>query len=253
MSAEFPARQYRFPPITEAVVEFRFASPISRDEQDQISSKSAKYYPNLSEISNRHFHIEVDKGTAEVTETTTNLRRTNADENEIFLITPQSFNISQLPLYEGWVAFRQRFQRDWEIAKSILGYRKLERLGIRFINRLDFPFEDDLVHPAKYLNVYINHPTQYGVMQSSAIQTRYFVEDLNANMTIQSATVESPLPKHLGILLDIDIGREDDVPQKDDDIFTYFEQVRLFKNQVFEASITDATRERFSSDLRLGS
>jgi hypothetical protein len=44
-----------------------------------------------------------------------------------------------------------------------------------------------------------------------------------------------------------------DVPQKDDDIFAYLEQARVFKNTVFELAITDETRKRFSDDVSLGS
>ena len=61
-------------------------------------------------------------------------------------------------------------------------------------------------------------------------------------VVVHMATVPSPLLNHASFALDIDFGREVNVPQADDGLWSYIEQIRDRKNVLFEACITERTR-----------
>jgi uncharacterized protein (TIGR04255 family) len=48
-------------------------------------------------------------------------------------------------------------------------------------------------------------------------------------------------------LLDIDISQDGNLPHNDDGLWALIDEVRLLKNRIFEACITDLSRELFSS------
>ena len=63
-------------------------------------------------------------------------------------------------------------------------------------------------------------------------------------MLLLNETVVPPAkPNVVSVVLDIDVFRTKDVPRNDSDRWTFFEMLHTRKNDVFEASITDATRE----------
>lgn len=245
--------QYPFPPIIEAVAEFVFEQEIDFDEQKRISQKVNSFYPNERVEIGKQINFDFKKEKVEIKEIDKIIRRRSENEDEIFSIGGASLVVSKLPIYDGWEVFLSRIKRDWDEAKSVTGYRKISRIGLRFVNRIDLPFESDLVSIEDYMNLGLNYPAPLGPMITSSWRSEHPVDDLGAMLILSMAKVESPLPKHMGLLLDIDVAKVLDVPQKDDDIFSYLEKARVFKNSVFELSIKDEARKRFFDDLRIGS
>jgi uncharacterized protein (TIGR04255 family) len=244
---------YPTPPIAEAVIELRFESSLTADQQAKLIDKLKSKYPEDTTQRNLSVHIDADTFSATVTQSSPTHKLSSADGSELFLVGPNFVAIAQLPIYQGWTYFSERMRSDWNVAKKLLGFRKIARIGLRYVNKLDFPFEDDLVQPDKYLKIYIEDPPEFGNKIQSSLSAVYEVPELEAVMLVQSATIESLLPKHLGMLLDIDVGRNVNVPQNDEAVFDYLEQARHFKNRMFEACITDVTRKTFYSELRIGS
>ncbi len=244
---------YPFPPITEAVIQFGFDNELEISEQKKVSEKLGQHYPNENLDSERTVELNLKTEKIKIEETDSIIRRSNSDEDQICVVRKSSLATSKLPNYDGWNNLYSRATRDFETSKSITGFRKISRLGVRYINRIDLPFEeDDLLHLEKYFNIYFTHPEEFGHMNSSSWRSEHEINSLDALLLLNIARVDSPLPRHMGLLFDIDVVKLVDVPQKDNDIFSYLKQARDFKNMVFEKSITDETRRRFFDDLRIG-
>ena len=62
---------------------------------------------------------------------------------------------------------------------------------------------------------------------------------------MNAATVQSPLIDHVSLLLDIDLFKDQNVPQKDNEVWELFSHLHRQKNKIFEAFITDKARELF--------
>lgn len=241
---------YPFPPITEAIVEYRFETTVGLAARQKIGSKLAAYYPNEQLQVARGVKVDLDSSTAEFEDSGRRVRRSNQDENEILLLGEQSFAVSQLGVYPSWDHFHKRIERDWSVWKKVAGYEKITQIGMRFINRIDVPIDEDgKARHEDYLTLRIELPEAYPDTAGYAIMAHLPLEKLKAIAHINSGTiVPSPVPKFGAFLLDIDIVRMVDVPQKDADIENLLLEMREEKNRLFESFITDAARERFFHD-----
>ena len=242
---------YPFPPITEAIIESQFESEASDDERRTVSGKLAEFYPSESVHFIKGVHVDVDAKTVEVKPENSVFRRSANDETELTVFGPKNFLISQLGIYPGWETFFGRFERDWALWRRLMKYRKVNRIGVRFINRIDVPKEGTKAAHEDYLNVYVHVPDEIETIGAYALQTQVPLASIKSLGIINSASVPSPLPGFASFMLDIDIGRNIDVPQKDADIFAVLNEIRGVKNALFESSIKDAAREKFYDEQQL--
>lgn len=244
-------RLYEKPPITESVVELRFSQAISMERLERLQQDFAKHYPDVTPRRNIGVEVRVDedrtrKPVAEVNEEDTGFRCATADQTEILILAPSAIAVSQLAPYNGWASFFGRFKRDWDLYKKQIGHKRIDRIGVRYINRIDIPFDGSAIDHENFVDIFVSYPDQLGPQQAYAVQLALFSQDIGCGIKINSSSVESPVIGHISFVLDIDVAKNEDVPQNDREIFELMERIRLEKNRVFEACITDKTRETFS-------
>lgn len=247
---------YKYPPVTEAVIGINFAEDLSKALLSSVSDKLAKNYPIHQPLQNIGVNLDLssnaDKDRKTFTEIAEGHRRSSHDMTELALALSNSLVVSQLAPYPGWDIFSKRFMRDWKHLKKTLGYRQIKRIGVRYINRIDIPAAGELVHHEQFLNVFPQIPDMLSPLIAGAVQTISYFEDIKCRLTLNSGVVESPILNHTSFLLDLDVGREIDMPQKDADIFELLEAMRLKKNQVFEACISKRARDEIFNGDRNG-
>jgi uncharacterized protein (TIGR04255 family) len=241
---------YKQPPITEAVIEIRFAAPLGADRIAAISGDFQSLYPFEQRIADVHVQLNLPSapqaGTTTETIETLGHKRSSLDQTEILVLRPQNFVVSQLAPYPGWQTFFERFRRDWILWKSLISYRKISRIGVRYINRIDIPsISGQIINYEQYINIYPHLPTLIPNVQGYGVQVIVDMPDISCRMTLNSLTAPSPLLGHGGFIIDQDIYNEQTPPQNDDDIYTFLNVVRVKKNDVFEACITSRARELF--------
>lgn len=243
---------YRKPPITEAVIEIRFAESIDAARLQKANADFALDYPVEQRLRNVGFELRVPRGhddqpTAQLGQDEAGYRRASSDLSQIVLLWPASFALAQLAPYPGWDVFFGRFVREWATGKRASGYRKIARVGVRFINRLDVPLIGAVTEESHYLNVYPKLPDTLGSVLAYGIQAQLPLADVGCNLLLNSSSMPSPLLGHGSFLLDLDIFKEIEPPQKDDDIYDLLNAIRRKKNEVFEACVTNRARELFQT------
>ena len=248
---------YKYPPVTEAVIGINFADDLSKALLKSVSDKLAKNYPVHQPLQNISVKLDLSPRAGKDRNTFTEIaeeghRRSSQDMTELALAMPNSFVVSQLAPYPSWDIFSKRFMRDWTLLKKTLGYREIKRIGVRYINRIDIPVTGPLVHHEHFLNVFPQIPDMLNPLIAGAVQTISYFEDIKCKLTLNSGVVESPILNHSSFLLDLDVGRESDAPQNDKDIFELLEAMRLKKNQVFEACISQRARDEIFNGDRNG-
>jgi uncharacterized protein (TIGR04255 family) len=245
---------YKQPPITEAVIGVNFVNEVSESDLLNLKSKFSQHYPNYQLVENLSFKVELGVGDDNKKTANTDIaqeighRLSTANMTELLVILPKSIVVSQLAPYPGWDSFFKRFVRDWKLLKHAQGFQPIHRLGVRYINRIDIPCDTPIVEHEKYLNIYPNITGKYGPLTAYAVQAEVFMGDLECRLTINSAVVPSPILNHASFVIDQDIAREINVPQKDDDIFALIEKIRFRKNDVFESCVTNEARALFKHD-----
>jgi uncharacterized protein (TIGR04255 family) len=246
-----PDQPYKKPPITEAVIEMRFAETFDLSELDKAARQLKSVYSHEEHIRNvASFALQVPP--AGPVQTTVNEqlgRRMSSDDlTQLVILWPSNFVVSQLAPYPGWEDFFERFSRDWTLWKRAMGYHKVARVGVRFINRIDVPAASPhtaATYEADYINVYPKLPASLHPVTSYAVQAQVALHDIECGLTINSGAVPSPLIGYKSYLLDFDIYKEPDPPQNDEGIYDLLNRIRVKKNQVFEECVTDLTKELF--------
>jgi uncharacterized protein (TIGR04255 family) len=243
---------YKRPPITEAVIAISFAAPIASRDLDKVNDDFAKLYPQHQDARNVNFDIvmpptpDLEPGT-NIRHHEIGHRRSSDDQTEVVVLWPSLFVFSQLAPYPGWDEFFARFARDWSLLKKAVGYRRISRVGVRYINRIDIPVTGDLTYYEEFLNIYPKLPVEFGPVFAYGIQAQLPYPEIEGSININSASVPSPLLAHTSYIFDQDIYKENNVPQNDEGLYELLNEIHVKKNAVFEACITARTRELFST------
>ena len=240
---------YKRPPITEAIIEIRFATAIDADAIAKSGASFRQFYPTEQIVKNVAVGVQVrdnDAPRAQINEENGH-RRSSVDLTELMLIWPFTFVISQLAPYPGWEEFFARFVRDWTLWKKAVGYRKISRIGVRYINRIDIPLVADnpIIEETEFLDVYPHLPEALGATFGYGVQAVLAIRDIGCKLVLNSSVVPSSLLNHASFMLDQDIAKEVDLPQRDEHLYELLERIRVKKNSAFESCITDRARELF--------
>lgn len=244
--------QYKRPPITECVVELRFDRPISHDIISNIVKKYPKFpFSEAIQESNVEINVEINAkaGAAKVQHTLSGFKLSSVDRTEILMIKPFAISFVKLAPYEGWDSFFSELQSIWAVFEKFQqSKRKISRIGVRYINRIDIPVDGQSgISLERYFYLVPQLPQTHiaNVLRfTSQTQIALGYEDMQA--TVNFASVPSPLINHISILLDLDLFREENIPQNSGNLWAFLGLLRNEKNRLFEASITDATRGLFN-------
>ena len=242
------AINYPRPPITEAVIGITFKAAPSETVLKDAATKFRINYDRYDEEVHVGIGVEFKDGKQPSHKTLPTIRGfklTSNDATEIALMRPTGLSISQLAPYPGWDDFFDRFMRDWKVWKSVVGFREIARVGVRYINRIDIPATAEVVHHEHFLEIYPYVPDIFGPLTQYAVQTQSIIQDLKLTLTVNSGVVPSPILNTMSVLLDFDFARNLDPPQSDDDLFALLVNIRSKKNEFFEACVTSKSRELF--------
>lgn len=242
-----PMPQYKRPPITEAIIELRLDQPLPRTEVERLLQRFRSEYAFSEDFVAYEIRVDPAARSADFEEQSSGYKLSSQDRAHVLLVTSAHLTCSRLAPYVGWDAFRTRAKDHWRTWKRVTGYRKISRIGVRFINRIDIPAARGAeVKISDYLRV---HPETPAVMRiaSYAMQVSGQLEEDECRCVINSSLVlPPPLVDHASIILDIDVSRSADAPQRDDEIWSLIDRIRVHKNRIFEESVTDKARELFN-------
>ncbi len=164
------------------------------------------------------------------------------DHRQVFQSRLNGFTFSRLTPYESWEPFCGEARRLWTIYRERVKPAQVTRLAVRYINRFD------LSGPPVELKDFFRTTLEISPDLPQKIDG-FFVRvlipqgDLHAQLLINQTNVQSPAPSVVSVVLDIDLFRDFDVPNDEDSIWGFFEKLRVRKDEVFEACITDRARE----------
>jgi uncharacterized protein (TIGR04255 family) len=240
------------PPIVEAVIERRFAEPFSHEVMEDLRRKLESDYPAISQLNSMSWAINALGAVPEVSQNIVGYRLANLSGDAIVVITTQSLAFARLAPYPGWREFSKQGTGLFRVARKMMDYMQIGRIGVRYVNRLDIPFtlEQGTPVPIQMEDYILIHPEYpaglFPPAQSYSMQAVTLLPDIHSRLTINVATVPSPFPGRTGIIFDIDIGRESEIPQREDEISNILDAIRSEKNRIFLSCLTDKAKALFS-------
>lgn len=241
------SRHYTRAPITEAIIDIRadVDEDLSLELLGNLHVEIREAYPTKARRQLAHGHFEVGQRiAASATSTPVGFLFKSTDEKQVFQARPDGFTLSRLAPYESWEPFRSEAQRLWEMYRKASNRKAVTRVAVRYINRIDIPRPiseiNDYLRVGPKVSADLQHPISGMFMQLTFPQT-----DISCTAILTEAFGNPTVPNNVSVILDIDLFRDRDVPQDDPGIWEMFEVLHERKNAIFEACITDKTRELF--------
>lgn len=233
-------------PITEGLLDLRLANGVYLEPLRDLNQRFVAEFPNgrtKFELSGQIKSDGDDLAMSPVSSGVHGFIRGN-EQHEAIQLNLSGFAYSKLAPYTDWLTVRNRTNGLWRIFADALTPGPVRRLAVRYINQLvpPEPWED----PADWVRVV---PTPPAVPRTPTTPRDFQVKtvivhpDWEARAVVTSAcTTGMPTGTGRGILLDIDVACDVDLPADSPEIWQKFDLLRDFKNDLFFGSITPRTR-----------
>ena len=240
---------YIRPPVLEAVIGITFSQPITDSALAAIDRRLSKHY--LVHSDNEHVDLLMSTTVGADNRpvmgaqgrTTRGHRRTTPGMDEIAVLMPDSLTVSQLAPYQGWDAYFSRFKRDFAGHKRTNIHRAISRVGVRYINRVDIPAAGNIVEHEQFVDIYPRVPDALGPMVGFSLQAQFVLESIGGHTNVITMPVQPVTLRHASFLVDIDVYKTITTPLTNDALYALLQQMRVEKNRIFEACVTQRARE----------
>ncbi len=236
---------YSKAPITEALIDLRVQLPpgASLANLEKVCTNEAERYPDKRKQFS--FSAQVQGGqkvSANAAQQELGWLIHSHDKKHVCQVQLTGFTFSRLAPYDRWESLRTEAQRLWRLYKEVTSPIAVTRVAVRYINRLDLPL------PLRDFKDYLQtvpevSPAMPQGLSGFFMQLQVPQADLPGMLILTEALIPPPSKSVVSVVLDIDLYRDQDLPQKEDDIWDLLEQLHVRKNEIFEGCITDRTRE----------
>ena len=246
----FQTRHYAKAPIIEAIISFTVEMPEGfRVENARNFRESARSYSETGEERMVGFPV-VPFGPTTQNDVTviSGIRFQSPDSRYLLACRDTSFALSRLAPYEDWETFRDETHRLWELYANRFDPIKVTGLSVRYINRIEIPWSPgEEIDFRWYFRTFPEVSTDLDVgMSGFHMRLDIPLTSIRARLILNQAMLPpaSPSPSSISVILDSDIVSSLEVPDNAA-MWTRLEELRIAKNDVFEACITNLTRELF--------
>jgi uncharacterized protein (TIGR04255 family) len=238
--------RYTKAPILEAVLEFRWSPAKQLDELSALL-KSPEFAGFEEPKSRFQIDAAINLGANEFLhqQRQVGFEVARGDRSEVVFLEEQKFVYVKPAPYDRWETFFARALGLLTPAVAALGIVEFERVGTRFINRIDIP--ETSINTDDYVTITFDGPRadrgeidefQMRVVKPSAIEGIHYALILATNPL-------SPLPGHSAILLDIDVYTRNPLPASGEELMSTLGAMRDEKNDIFEKCLTQKARDLF--------
>jgi uncharacterized protein (TIGR04255 family) len=239
-------QHYSKAPITEAIIDLRgiLPSDITLSNLHGLTSYLECDYPYRENAVRVESQVTAGASVgASANQTQVGYVYSSDDGKQILNAGLMGFTFSRLAPYDRWETFRDEARRLWEIYCQMVRVEKLNRIAVRYINRIDIPlpFDDFKIFLRTVPEVSPELPQG---LSGYFMQLQIPQPDIAAMAVINQAMMPPQIPNSnsISVILDIDIF-QDQVMFSTDTFWTSLELLHTKLDTVFEACITDQTRE----------
>ncbi|MUG97107.1 TIGR04255 family protein [Scytonema sp. UIC 10036] len=248
-------RQYRNPPIEEAVCEFRFApgSAWNFTVPGLFYEKIKDFYtgePRQQNLVAAEFQTSPQPQNSEirVRQTVNKILFPSANTTRLVGVGPDILSIHILRPYEGWDEFRGRISQALDVYLEVIKPVGVKRTALRYINRIVLP-EKQNIDLSQYFTVYPQIPNEIQTRVSGFLnRTDLIYEDLPIQLGLTISDASDPI-ENPEIIIDLEISQEwTDSFLAPEEALSSLNELKQREGQAFESLITDRTRELFDGD-----
>lgn len=238
-------QQYSKPPLIEAVLELRFDQGLSDRELTRVKDRLQRSFPAVDELRNFEAKLEPHGAVKELG--LAGYRMTAKSGTDIVTVQQNAVATSRLAPYEGWEQLIEKARENCEIFEKVVGFRRVARLGARFVNRIDVP--DRVLantHVTDLLNIKIALPVgTASSLGAFSLAINFVHSSSGLKILAQVAVGEPALIDHTSIFLDLDCAIDEEIPANMEQLWKLVATMRDPKDDIFESLLTPQVRELF--------
>jgi len=235
-------------PITEAILDIQTSLPaqIALSDLQKLYDRIKKKYPE--EEQRVSFESQIKLALAEKKSTTTGMgkidgyRFRSPIEGKVVQSRLDGFTFNKLKPYESWELFSTEARKMWEYYREVASPVRLNRVSLRFINRIIIPFGTEIGE--YFLTVPEISQSLPQVFRSFFLRLEV-PDERNISIGIIQMANQPADENGLPIIFDIDAIRNIDILPSDDKLWQCFGELRDFKNHIFFNSLTHKALEMF--------
>jgi len=238
-------QQYSKPPLVEAVLELRFEQNLSDKEMIRAKDRLQRPFPAVEEL--KTFQAKLEPRGAVTDMGLAGFKLTSKNGIDVVLLQRNTIVASRLAPYCGWERFVAQAKENYELFEKVVGLKRINRIGARFVNRIDVP--DQLLanrHVGDLLNIKIELPNETASSRgvfSLALNFRHSGSGLK--VLVQVAVGDPVLIDHTSVFVDLDCAIDEQIPANMAQLWELVETMRDPKDDIFESLITPEVRELF--------
>ena len=248
-----PTKKYPRAPILEAIVDLH----VDASGEPNISALASvmveekERYPKQDNLVTASVVVNPAAGVAtSASQQLIGFRYTSAAMAAVVQVRSNGFAFSRLAPYpaDGWEAWIPEAQRLFRRYIEVTGNRRVNRLAVRYINKIDIPCpEGASVEPEEYFATYprigdhIGNTTRF--LMRAQVETPGFE---NGGIVLTQGTLEEPsAPNTIPILLDIDVFQNVAIDAQITEVWERLEELHQRATSTFEACITPSAQRLF--------
>jgi len=240
------------PPIQEAILDI-FVSVPGETTLEKLKGIGLSYesrFPVKEErvklLSGFQFKPTGETSTTTSRQVAGYLFRSLPADAKAFQVRLDGFSFNKLRLYDGWTKFSTEAKEIWLKYRSAANPTLVNRLSLRYINRIEIPLP--IRDFADYCPLFPNIPAKLPQKLISFLMS-YSMPLENPPNAIANIilTFEPPLPGKpvLPLILDIGVSVPFGAPDNEEGIWSTFDSMRESKNQIFQSSLTEEALKLF--------
>jgi uncharacterized protein (TIGR04255 family) len=238
---------YENAPITEALLDIKVELPgtLSLQVLESIHNRVRDKYPGKANRNYVESQFSVgDQVSATAKQTPMGFAFSSQDGKQVFQARRDGFTFSRLRPYGNWAELRDEGRRLWNIYREIVNPERITRVAVRYINQIDIP------GPAIDYKDYFRttpevSPSLPQGLSGFFMQLQFPQPDFEGLLILTQTAVPPPHPDTSSVVLDLDVFKAVTESPSDAEVWDLLERLRNRKNEFFEGSITDRTRELF--------
>ena len=245
-------RIYRKPPLVEAICEFQFQSDKTWDWTipGLVYQKISKDFPEKNQEQSFQLRLALEQSPLQpnvqplphqIGGALTKMQFLKSDKTAMVQVGPDLLSINVRAPYPGWDSFAKLIQEQFEIYVGIASPTKFKRIGLRYINRIDFDLTG--MEITEYFSYYPHLPESIEQKHGPfAMRVMHSESDGQDVLIVNLANVPSA---NLSYLFDLDYSlvQPDSVKLANGLAWIYNAHTKI--EVMFEACITDQLRSYF--------
>ena len=151
--------QYKNPPLIEVVFQINYKCEWKDDFHSQFYEKIKVGFPEKKELSDFAISFKVGKD-AQVSQNQGEkyFQFFNNDKNRLIILKPTFLSLHVLSDYDGWENFNELISLVSGCLIEILQLSNIERIGLKYLNRINILKQNEIIKETDYFNYSINLP-----------------------------------------------------------------------------------------------